>query len=241
MFDHVTLRVSDTAIPNPFFEAALGALDVAPTSISEKWEVWPSFALTLEDDNHPPTRGLDVGFLAAGPTQVDEFWRVGNDAGASGDTTPGNQRIGGTSAYAAALRDPSGNRVAAVHTGSPRRLDNVVDYVRIGVRNLAAAATFYRTIASAAGLEELTPDADEIVFGASTGARLLLAQGGPTEHLHLAFPGDDAAVQHFHSAATTAGFRDNGKPGERPYHTGYYAAYVLDPDGNNIEVVNHHR
>jgi hypothetical protein len=83
---------------------------------------------------------VDVGFLAAKPTQVDEFWRVGNDAGASGDTAPGNQSIGGTSAYAAPLRDPSGNRIAAIHTGSARRLDNVVDYVRIGVRNLAGAA-----------------------------------------------------------------------------------------------------
>ena len=63
------------------------------------------------------------------------------------------------------------------------------------------------------------------------------------EHLHLAFPtDDDAVVQRFHQAATDAGYRSNGPPGERPrYHPGYYAAYVLDPDGNNIEVVNHHR
>ena len=53
---------------------------------------------------------------------------------------------------------------------------------------------------------------------------------------------DDADVQRFHAVATEAGYRSNGPPGERPrYHRGYYAAYVLDPDGNNIEVVNHHR
>ena len=52
----------------------------------------------------------------------------------------------------------------------------------------------------------------------------------------------DAAVQAFHATAVDAGYRDNGGPGERPeYHPGYYAAFVLDPDGNNVEVVNHHR
>ena len=46
----------------------------------------------------------------------------------------------------------------------------------------------------------------------------------------------------FHRAAIEAGYRDNGGPGERPqYHPGYYGAFVLDPDGNNVEVVNHHR
>ena len=46
----------------------------------------------------------------------------------------------------------------------------------------------------------------------------------------------------FHRAATEAGYRGNGAPGERPvYHPGYYAAFVLDPDGNNVELVNHNR
>jgi catechol 2,3-dioxygenase-like lactoylglutathione lyase family enzyme len=58
----------------------------------------------------------------------------------------------------------------------------------------------------------------------------------------MAFPGDEDAVRRFHADATTAGYRSHGQPGERPqYHPGYYAAYVLDPDGNNIEVVDHHR
>jgi catechol 2,3-dioxygenase-like lactoylglutathione lyase family enzyme len=60
------------------------------------------------------------------------------------------------------------------------------------------------------------------------------------ENLHLAFSGpDDATVQAFHAAATAAGYRDNGPPGERPaYGRGYYGAFVLDPDGNNVEVVH---
>ena len=46
-------------------------------------------------------------------------------------------------------------------------------------------------------------------------------------------------VEQFYKAALAAGGRDNGAPGERPYHPGYYAAFVIDPDGNNIEVVFH--
>jgi hypothetical protein len=49
-------------------------------------------------------------------------------------------------------------------------------------------------------------------------------------------------VDAFHRTATQAGYRDNGAPGERSgYHPGYYSAFVLDPDGNNVEVVNHNR
>ena len=64
-----------------------------------------------------------------------------------------------------------------------------------------------------------------------------------TEHVHLAFPArDDATVRAFHAAALAAGYEDNGGPGERAvYHPGYYGAFVLDPDGHNVEVVNHNR
>jgi predicted lactoylglutathione lyase len=58
--------------------------------------------------------------------------------------------------------------------------------------------------------------------------------------VHLAFQAaDKAAVEQFYKAALAAGGRDNGAPGERKYHPGYYAAFVLDPDGNNIEAVWH--
>jgi catechol 2,3-dioxygenase-like lactoylglutathione lyase family enzyme len=73
---------------------------------------------------------------------------------------------------------------------------------------------------------------------------MLVADGRPpTENLHLAFPApDDETVAEFHRAATAGGYRDNGGPGERPiYHPGYFGAFVLDPDGNNVEAVNHNR
>ncbi len=59
----------------------------------------------------------------------------------------------------------------------------------------------------------------------------------------MAFPAaTNAVVDEFHQAATGAGYRDDGPPGERPvYHSGYYGAFVLDPDGNTIELVNHNR
>ena len=65
----------------------------------------------------------------------------------------------------------------------------------------------------------------------------------PTENLHLAFGvPDNATVDEFHRVAVAAGYESNGPPGERPvYHAGYYGAFVLDPDGNNVEAVCHNR
>lgn len=66
------------------------------------------------------------------------------------------------------------------------------------------------------------------------------ANGDPVSHIHLAFQTDSRAeVDRFHAAAVAAGGRDGGPPGERRYHAGYYAAFVRDPDGNNIEAVHH--
>jgi catechol 2,3-dioxygenase-like lactoylglutathione lyase family enzyme len=68
-------------------------------------------------------------------------------------------------------------------------------------------------------------------------------EGDPTERVHLAFGVPDVgAVEEFHRVLTTAGYEDNGPPGERPqYHPGYYGAFVLDPDGHNVEAVFHDR
>jgi len=66
------------------------------------------------------------------------------------------------------------------------------------------------------------------------------ADGEPTRGMHIAFQAaDQETVQRFHEAAIAAGGRDNGAPGEREYHSGYYAAFVLDPDGTNVEAVYH--
>jgi catechol 2,3-dioxygenase-like lactoylglutathione lyase family enzyme len=112
------------------------------------------------------------------------------------------------------------------------------------VRDVAAAKRFYTTIAPHAGLSlgSDTPVRVQLT-GAHASFSLIGGDERPTEHVHLAFPAaDDATVDAFHRAALAAGYRDNGAPGERPvYHPGYYGAFVLDPDGNNVEVVNHNR
>ena len=97
-------------------------------------------------------------------------------------------------------------------------------------------------MADAAGLALREAGEAAVRFGDDSGGLLSLVAGAATEQLHVAFPGDDDAVRAFYATLVAAGHRPNGEPGERArYHPGYYAAYVLDPDGNNIEVVNHHR
>jgi catechol 2,3-dioxygenase-like lactoylglutathione lyase family enzyme len=114
----------------------------------------------------------------------------------------------------------------------------------IRVRDPAASRRFYMAIAPYAGLR-LDVDEPDHVQLAGAHCRLSLVRDGrpPTEHVHLAFPAEsDAAVRAFHAAALAAGYEDHGGPGERAvYHPGYYGAFVLDPDGHNVEVVNHNR
>ncbi|HUB05145.1 MAG TPA: VOC family protein, partial [Solirubrobacteraceae bacterium] len=102
---------------------------------------------------------------------------------------------------------------------------------------------FYETIAPHAGIRLDADTPERVQFRAPAGGSFSLVEGTPTDGLHLAFgTHDNGDVDRFHDAATAAGYASNGGPGERPrYHPGYYAAFVFDPDGNNIEVVNHNR
>ncbi len=112
----------------------------------------------------------------------------------------------------------------------------LLDHVHLRVRDLEASKRFYRAALEALGLG-LTWEGG----GAFAADELYVsADGPPTVRLHLAFQAADRdAVHRFHEAVLAAGGRDNGGPGERGYHPGYYAAYVLDPDGNNVEAVFH--
>jgi catechol 2,3-dioxygenase-like lactoylglutathione lyase family enzyme len=118
----------------------------------------------------------------------------------------------------------------------------LVDHIQLVVRDLAAAQDFYSAVFASLGVPMggTGPDyfwADE-VFVSTADSRA--AQGRLTGPTHLAFQAQSRAqVDAFHAAALAHGGRDNGGPGERPYHPGYYAAFVLDPDGNNIEAVYH--
>jgi catechol 2,3-dioxygenase-like lactoylglutathione lyase family enzyme len=109
------------------------------------------------------------------------------------------------------------------------------DHIHLRVSDLKASRRFYEAALNSLGLEIRGGDgwfaSDELFVS---------ADGATTRNMHLAFQAaDHDAVQRFYDAALAAGGRDNGVPGERSYHPGYYAAYVLDPDGNNIEAVYH--
>ena len=109
------------------------------------------------------------------------------------------------------------------------------DHVHLRVSEMEATKRFYGAVLIALGheLHERGPYLffDELYFS---------GDGPATTGLHLAFQaGDRDTVDAFYKAALSSGGRDNGAPGEREYHPGYYAAYVLDPDGNNVEAVFH--
>jgi catechol 2,3-dioxygenase-like lactoylglutathione lyase family enzyme len=118
-----------------------------------------------------------------------------------------------------------------------------IDHLWIRVADLAAARRFYETVAPHVGIRLTVDTPERARFVGENGSFSLIAGGQPTENLHMAFGArENATVDAFHRAATEAGYRDNGAPGERPlYHAGYYGVFVLDPDGNNIEAVNHNR
>jgi len=110
------------------------------------------------------------------------------------------------------------------------------DHVHLRVKDLDVSTRFYRAVLASLGREllEMAPGmffSDELCITPSDGV---------VSHVHLAFQTNGREdVERFYEAAMGAGGRDNGKPGERPYHPGYYGAFVLDPDGNNIEAVYH--
>src|SRR5688500_2859062 len=112
----------------------------------------------------------------------------------------------------------------------------LLDHVHIRGADIAARKGFYGAVLEEVG-RGWTFEGD----GYFADVELVVsADGPPTSGLHLAFQTPDReTVPRFREAGLAAGGRDNGAPGERHYHPGYYGAYVLDPDGNNIEAVNH--
>ncbi|QJE73084.1 VOC family protein [Aerophototrophica crusticola] len=118
----------------------------------------------------------------------------------------------------------------------PYHTGRFIDHVHLKVRDLEASRRFYKAVAGVLGIPVSSEDADHLAID-----ELYVSTGEPlTSGLHLAFQARDRdAVHGFHAAALAAGGTDNGGPGERHYHPGYYAAFVLDPDGNNIEAVHH--
>ncbi|MDO9403722.1 MAG: VOC family protein [Polaromonas sp.] len=118
----------------------------------------------------------------------------------------------------------------------------LIDHLQLVVRDLTASRTFYTAVFEVlqvplGGTGEDYFWADELFISSASSEA---AQGKLTGRHHLAFQAADRAmVEAFYKAALAHGGTDNGPPGERAYHPGYYGAFVLDPDGNNIEAVFH--
>jgi catechol 2,3-dioxygenase-like lactoylglutathione lyase family enzyme len=118
----------------------------------------------------------------------------------------------------------------------------LVDHIQLVVPELEASKRFYTAIFGVLGIPIGGEGpgffwADELFVSTADSPA---ATGELTGRMHLAFQAaDEAMVQRFHAAGLAAGGRENGKPGPRPYHPGYYAAFLLDPAGNNIEAVYH--
>ena len=242
VFDHVTIRVADLAASERFYRTTLGQLGIELTQAGVNRVAWSDFSIMAADGEHPPTRHLHVAFVSPAREDVGAFWRAGLSAGGKDDGEPGERPQYTDSYYGAFLRDPDGNSAEAVIHNDVRRGGNV-DHLWIRVRDLEAASAFYDTVARHTGLREGRRWKEGRQFRGAWATFSLVADGTPaTENLHLAFPApDQRTVQDFHEAATAAGYLDNGTPRERPnYDSGYYSAYVLDPDGTNVESVFHH-
>lgn len=116
-------------------------------------------------------------------------------------------------------------------------LGRLIDHVHLRVSDLDVSKRFYRAVLASLDLSALLVEGVDYFY---LDELFVDRASGVVSHVHLAFQAPDrATVDKFHVAALAAGGRDNGGPGERPYHPGYYAAFVLDPDGNNIEAVYH--
>lgn len=110
----------------------------------------------------------------------------------------------------------------------------MIDHLHLRTRDLEASRKFYAAILDVLGIPVVAGDdhfyADE----------LWIDRGDTSSRVHFAFQAADRAmVDRWYAAGLAVGGRDNGGPGERDYHPGYYAAFLLDPDGNNVEAVYH--
>jgi catechol 2,3-dioxygenase-like lactoylglutathione lyase family enzyme len=119
----------------------------------------------------------------------------------------------------------------------------MLDHVTIGTSDLSRARRFYDRALKPLGIERLYA-AGETASGYGAGKKAFFwisARDAVLTGVHVAFAAPDrATVDAFHAAALAGGGRDNGAPGPRPhYHRHYYGAFVLDPDGHNIEAVCH--
>ena len=120
-------------------------------------------------------------------------------------------------------------------------MPDMIDHIVIGASDLAASKAFYERALAPLDIQVVLEFPGVVGFGAQRKPELWLREGGGREPVHVALRSPDrATVDAFHAAALEAGGRDNGAAGVREiYHPHYYGAFVLDPDGHNLEAVCH--
>ena len=225
MLDHVDIRVSDRDASRRFYSTVLGEPSYTDADIEE----WLDLGIVEADADHPVTRHLHVAFAARSENEVDAFWRRGVEAGYANDGEPGPRPQYSPDYYGGFLLDPDGNSVEAVYRAGRTESGSPIDHLWLGVAGLEASRGFWETVAPVLGLQVEDARLPGLVVVTRHRRHLMLVPGrAPTENLHLAFPvADDEAVAGFNGAATDAGYR--------------VGTFVLDPDGNNVEAVNHPR
>ena len=249
VFDHVTIRVSDLDESRRFYGAGLEVLGFGEPTTDGQFYEWNDLSISQAGDDRPVTRNLHVGLVARTHELVDAFWRTLTEAGFSDDGPPGLREQYRPGYYGGFLLDPDGNSIEAVYKDNLRTDGWCIDHLWLRVRDVDASSRFYETIAPVLGFRLQHRDAEWVHFRGGGGSFTLTSPESDwsiarpaTENVHLAFPAsDNATVEEFHRLALEGGYRDNGAPGERGYHPRYYGAFVLDPDGNNVEAVCHNR
>ena len=242
MFDHVTIRASDPDASDRFYTTVLAVLGLEPNR-SELGTEWGDFSIAA--DGGPVTRNLHIAFFADTSDLVDAFHRAGVDAGFTDDGEPGARPQYGPDYYGGFLLDPDGNSVEAVTSTRATRDRRRSTTCGCGRTTSRARRSLLRDDRPVRGFGLADDTADRVQF--ITTQRLVQLRhrrrAADRERAHrLSRPTPTTHVDAFHKAATDAGYESIGAPGERAvYHPGYYGAFILDPDGHNVEVVNHNR
>jgi catechol 2,3-dioxygenase-like lactoylglutathione lyase family enzyme len=238
MFDHADIHVSDLAASRRFYVEALG-----PPTSDREYVAWGDFGIEAVSPEHPLTKRLHIAFGADDRDAVDAWWQRMTRAGYESDGEPGPRPQYSPEYYGAFVLDPDGNSVEAVHHTTSRLGE--IDHLWLRTHDIEETARFYEAVAPVVGIsvERSRPDFIHIRFDDGSGSFSFITGEEATQTVHLAFGVPDlATVERFHEVSTAAGFRDNGRPGERPqYHPGYYGAFVFDPNSNNVEAVFHDR
>jgi catechol 2,3-dioxygenase-like lactoylglutathione lyase family enzyme len=239
VFDHVGIRVTDLQAGGDFYRLALGP----PSHESEGIMEWGDFDISPASAGRPVTQRLHIGFAARSREEVDVWWERMTGAGYASAGEPGVRPSYHETYYGAFVLDPDGNSVEYVHHHTTDPDASLIDHLWLRTPSVESAKRFYELVAPVVGTRLVFDTPDRVRFTDGVGSFSFVLGDEPTEHVHLAFGvGDLATVEQFHRLATAAGYADNGAPGERPqYHAGYYGAFVIDPDGHNVEAVFHDR